>query len=71
MSTISVPLNARQEGLLEGLISSGVASNKAEVMRKALEKYAEDEAVRVVLEASRSGVFLKGDIDELAAQLPD
>lgn len=46
----------------------GIASNKADAIRKALQKYLEDQAVETVLRASKEP-RLKGDIDELASQL--
>lgn len=53
MATISVPLTKEGEAQLDELVKSGVASNRAAVMRKALEKLAEDEAVEAVLRAER------------------
>lgn len=70
MSTISVPLTAALEGQLEELISQGYAASKAEVMRKALMKASEDEAVRAVLEAERDPRILRGDLRTLAKRFP-
>ncbi len=71
MSTLSVPLTPQLEKRIEELIASGYAPNKAEVMRKALKKAAEDEVVSRILSASADPVILYGDIDELARQFPD
>ncbi len=68
MSTISVPLPARLLAALEQLIENGRGRNKADVMRRALEKYIEDMAVQEVLLASREP-RLDGNLDELAARL--
>ncbi len=68
MSTISVPLSAELEESLNGLVQSGYGSNKADVIRRALAKANEDEAVRAVLQAQieiSEGKGLKGDLREL------
>ena len=64
MSTISVPLDKEGEERLDELVKSGVAPNRAAVMRKALKKLAEDEAVEAVLRAEREPT-LRGDIRRL------
>ena len=72
MSTISVPLNSKLELSLDYLVKSGVASNRAAVMRRALERLTEDEAVAVVLRAEREmaeGKGLRGDLRTLAKKL--
>jgi Arc/MetJ-type ribon-helix-helix transcriptional regulator len=68
MSTISVPLNKEGEARLDNLVASGVAPNRAAVMRKALDKLAEDEAIEAVFRAEREvtdGRILRGDIREI------
>ncbi len=68
MTTLSVPLT---EDLLKGvnhLVKQGVASNKAEVVRQALKKYLEEQAVEAVLKATNEP-NLKGDLDSLAKKL--
>ena len=65
MSTISVPLSPELEQSLNALIASGYGSNKADVIRRALKKADEDEAIRVVLEAQMEismGKGLTGDL---------
>lgn len=64
MATISVPLSAEQEHRLDTLVSDGVGSNRADVMRQALERLAEEQAIRDVLEAEREPT-LRGDIRDL------
>jgi len=69
MSTISVPLPAFLEEFIDDMIRSGHAANKADLVRKALIKYKEDEAVNSVLRAEqeiREGKLLEGDLNELA-----
>lgn len=68
MTTISVPLPARLLQALETLIKQGGAPNKAEAMRKALERYLEDQAVEAVLKASREP-RLKGNLRDLAKKI--
>jgi Arc/MetJ-type ribon-helix-helix transcriptional regulator len=66
MSTISVPLTIKQEEMLNNLIARGYANNKADAMRKAFVKAAEEEAVNAVLEAERDPRTLRGDLRKLA-----
>ena len=71
MTTISVPLRKDNEEKLDELVRSGVGSSRADVMRKALERLAEDEAVEAVLRAERElgeGKVLRGDLRKLLKQ---
>lgn len=68
MTTISVPLRKDNEEKLDELVRSGVGSSRADVMRKALERLAEDEAVEAVLRAEREPV-LKGELREIVRKL--
>ncbi len=68
MSTISVPLDAKLELSLDYLVKSGVASNRAAVMRKALTQLSEEEAVLALLKAQqevKEGKVFKGDLRKL------
>lgn len=68
MTTISVPLPAKLEKILEDFVKDGFAPNKAEVMRKALIRLSEEEAIRDVLEAEqevREGKIFRGDIRDI------
>ena len=67
MSTLSVPVSARMLKHIEDLIKDGVASNKADLVRKAMDKYIEDQVVEGILKAMKEP-RLSGDIDELAAR---
>ena len=72
MSTISVPLSPYLEEELNKLVASGYGSNKADVVRRALTRVAEDEAVQAVLIAQKEiflGLGLTGDLRELAKKL--
>ncbi|MDA1038240.1 MAG: hypothetical protein O2877_00950 [bacterium] len=68
MSTLSVPLTQNHESFINEMIRDGIAPNKAEVVRQALTKYAEDQAVEAVLKSeqeARKGKILTGDLREL------
>ena len=68
MATISVLLSPELQERLDSLVADGVGSNRADVMRRALSKLSEDEAVRVVLEAEKEPV-IRGDIRELLKKM--
>jgi len=68
MSTLSVPLPINLEEAVERLVKSGYGANKADVVRKAIAKLSEDQAVEAVLRASREP-RLKGNLRELARKL--
>ena len=73
MSTLSVPIPPTLELFIEEMVRRGIAPNKAEVVRQALVRYAEDQAVETVMQAMReveAGKVLKGDLDELAKLMP-
>jgi len=72
MSMLSVPLTPDLENKINHLVESGVASNKADLARKAIEFFAEQQAVEDVLRAERelaNGQLLTGDLDELAKRI--
>ena len=64
MSTLSIPLSAELEGVVDGFVKSGYGANKADVVRKALKKLSEDQAVEAVLRAQMEP-SLKGDLRDL------
>ncbi len=67
MATISVPLSKEHTEALEALVKT-TGANRASVMRKALEKFAEDEAVAAVLRAQKEPT-LKGGLRQLAKKI--
>jgi Arc/MetJ-type ribon-helix-helix transcriptional regulator len=72
MSMLSVPLTPELEKKIVELVENGVAVNKADLARKAIEYFAEQQAIEDVLAAEREmeeGKFLKGDLDELAKKI--
>jgi Arc/MetJ-type ribon-helix-helix transcriptional regulator len=68
MSTLSVPMPPDLLKALENLINRGMASSKADAVRKAVEKYIEQMAVEEILQASREP-SLEGDLDELLKKI--
>lgn len=68
MSTLSVPLTPKLELEIEKMVKNGVASNKAAVVRRAIEKLAEDEAVNAVLIAQNEPT-LRGDLRKLMRKI--
>ena len=72
MSTLSIPIPAQMEESLMNLIKSGYGSNKADVVRRAITRLIEEEAVLTVLRAEKEieeGKGLSGDLKELAKQI--
>lgn len=68
MTTLSVPIDKEQEKFINSLVKSGKAANKAHAVRQALQWYAEEEAIRTVLESQndiREGRVLHGDLKEI------
>lgn len=66
--TISVPVSPEMEKQIENLINQGIATNKAVLIRMAIEKYLEDQAVNAVLQAEKEPT-LHGDLDELMKKI--
>lgn len=69
MTTISVPIPSFLEEFIKNMIGSGYATNKADVVRRALIRLKEEEAINSMLRAQqegREGKNLEGDLDELA-----
>lgn len=68
MATLSVPLSAKLMRTIDNLLKNGVGANKADIARKAIEFYAEEQAVQAVLRAEKEPT-LYGDLDELARKI--
>jgi len=64
MTTLSVPIPSDLEKFIHKMIKSGRASNKADVVRKALTRFAEEEAVLAILRAEQEP-NLKGNLRDL------
>jgi len=68
MSTISVPLPSFLEEFIKKMVDSGQAANKADVVRRALMQYREDEAFNAIMQASqevKEGKIYSGNIEDL------
>ncbi len=73
MSTLSIPVPVHLEEFIERMVKQGYAANKADVVRQALARFAEDQAVEEVLRAEqeiREGKALRGDLRELVKMFP-
>ena len=71
MTTLSVPLPAHLEELVKRMAKQR-GSNKAAIVREALELLAEEEAITAVLKAEQElaeGKLLKGDLRTLAKKI--
>lgn len=72
MSTLSVPLTADLEKFINSQVKSGKAANKAHVVRYALQRLSEDEAVQAVLQSEREvaqGKILRGGLKVSAKRI--
>lgn len=68
MSTLSVPLNAELEKHVASLVQSGYGANKADVVRKAIQSIAEEQAVQSVIKASQEP-RIPGNLRDLAKKI--
>ena len=74
MPTISVPIPHNLEPFINEMIARGAAPNKAEVVRQALVRYAEDQAVEDVMRSEqkvREGKFCEAIWMSLLNKYPD
>ena len=72
MTTISVPIPADLEKFIDDMIADRRADNKASVVRNALYRAKEEEAVNNVLISQRElkeGKILSGDLRELVKKI--
>lgn len=72
VAVLSVPLTQDLAQKIDKMVNDGVAANKAEAARKAIEYFAEEQAVQAVLKAEkevREGKILRGNLKELAKKL--
>jgi len=68
MSTLSVPLTPELEEAVNRLVKEGYGANKADVVRKAIKRLSEEEAINAILESqseARAGKLLDGDLKSL------
>ena len=72
MSTISVPLPPHLEEFIERQIKEGKADNKAQVVRRAITRLSEEEAINAVLESEREmreGKIIRGDLRKILKRM--
>ena len=72
MGILTVPLTPQLSEKIEDMIRHGRAANKADLTRRALEHYIEEQAIIDVLNAEREvheKKILSGDLDMLAKKL--
>jgi len=68
MTTLSIPIPAELEDFIKKMLKNGRAANKADLVRMALRKMSEDEAVEAILRAEREP-SLRGDLRNLMKKL--
>jgi putative addiction module CopG family antidote len=71
MTTISVPIPENLVDFINQMIATGEAETKAEVIRQALRKYAEEEAFASVLRSRqeiKEGKLLEGNLVDLVKE---
>jgi putative addiction module CopG family antidote len=68
MTTISVPMKPELEQYVEDLVREGYGANKADVIRNAIKRLKEEEAVQAVLRAEQEPT-LSGDLQTLMNKL--
>ena len=72
MATISVPLTADLTESVNNLVTRGFGANKADVIRRAIVRLVEDEAVMAVLAAEQEaeeGKAVKGDLKTILKKI--
>lgn len=72
MSTVSVPLTPKLEEAVTRLVKVGYGANKADIIRKAIASFAEEQAVLDVLRAEqevREGKIIRGDLKKILRQM--
>lgn len=72
MTTLSIPINGEMADFIDRMVKEGKGANKADVVRRALREYRENEAVETILQAQREitlGMGLKGDLRELMKKI--
>ncbi len=68
MTTLSIPVSGDLEKFIEDMVKSGKGANKADVVRRALREYHENEVLEAVLKAQREPT-LYGDLRQLAKEI--
>lgn len=69
MITISIPITSELNDFIDEQVRIGNASSKADLIRRALKQFKEEEFIKSILEAQedvKRGRVFKGDLDKLA-----
>ncbi|MBU0999423.1 ribbon-helix-helix domain-containing protein [Patescibacteria group bacterium] len=69
MTTLSIPVSGDLEKFIERMVRDGKGANKADVVRRALREYEENEALQNILQSEMEiaqGKGLRGDLRKLA-----
>lgn len=72
MTTLSIPVSGDLEKFIEDMVKSGKGANKADVVRRALREYEENEVLEKILKAEREislGKGLRGDLKTLMKKI--
>ncbi len=68
MTTLSIPVSSNTVSFINRMVKRGVASTKAEVVRQALARYAEDDVIQSVLRAQqdlKDGKEVRGNLRDI------
>ncbi len=68
MTTLSIPVSGDLEQFIERMVEEGKGANKADVVRRALKQYEENEAVKTILQAQGEPT-LRGNLRELMKKI--
>ena len=68
MTTLSVPIPANLEEFINRQIKEGRGANKADVVRRAIIRLSEEEAINAVLNAEREPT-LRGNLKKLMEEI--
>lgn len=68
MTTLSVPISGDLEKFIEDMVKSGKGANKADVVRRAIREYEENQVVERILLAQREPT-LRGDLRTLMKKI--
>jgi len=69
MTTISIPITEELNSFIDQQVNLGNASSKADLIRRAIIAYKEEEFIKAITKAKREikeGKALTGDLDKLA-----
>lgn len=68
MTTLSIPVSGDLEQFIDRMVEEGKGANKADVVRRALKQYEENEAVKTILQAQEEPT-LRGNLQELMKKI--